>query len=154
MEERERLAVHEAGRAVAACVLTTHFDQVSIVPEQESVKLKPVVDVSAQESYVLVGFAGPAAVALHTNHRDAAIEMLSQDYDRIVLNVERLLDTGTVSMPRDVLVVSLWERVLALLVGHWGAVTVLADMLRDFGHVGRNEVQEILAHTTNWQSRV
>ncbi len=159
----ELLAIHEAGRAITACVLQRRFEQVSISPNSSSVDLDtPLAELDDQqllarwlEEKVLVGLGGAASEAFHTSHSDRVIQTLVQDYGVVGQDVSRLLPlVGGSDDPgaRDILVLSLWERVLKLLNTHWGAVTVLSDLLRDLETVGWVEVCEIFEHTTRWRT--
>ena len=166
-KNRERVAIHEAGRAITACVLQRRFNQVTIVPDaqdgQKSIELVALVEEERAdpqvyqkwlEEKVLVGLAGAIAEAFHTSHDQAVIQTLVQDYAFVAQDVTELLplvDQDGRLGARDILVLSLWERGLKLLNQHWGAVTVLSDLLLDLGTVGWREVCEIFEHTTKWR---
>ncbi|MBN1583359.1 MAG: hypothetical protein JXA89_21800 [Anaerolineae bacterium] len=168
-KSRELVAIHEAGRAITACVLGRRFSQVTLGLDPQdgqlrSVDLDPLpVEERADpqthqkwlEEKVLVGLSGAIAVAFHTSHDSAVLQMLAKDYAPVAQDVTELLflvDESASAQARDILILSLWERGLRLLNRHWGAVTVLSDLLLDLGTVGWVEVCEIFEHTTKWRN--
>jgi hypothetical protein len=168
-KSQELAAIHEAGRAITACVLGRRFSQVANVPDSldgqlRSVELDPLsVEVQSDsqayqkwlEDKVLVGLSGSIAVAFHTSHDSAVLQMLAKDYAPVAQDVTELLplvDASASAQARDLLILSLWEQGLKLLNRHWGAVTVLSDLLLDLGAVEWAEVCEIFEHTTKWRN--
>lgn len=160
MKTQEQMAVHEAGRAIAACALNREFESVSIAPGAEGRRRPSVVlvlppDKAAQQHWLqdaaIIGLAGAAAEALNTNHGGLTAQVIAEDYPLILATVEQLLSISPANKLRDVVVLTLWEQTLALLVKHWGSVRVLADMLMDLGTLSWNEAHEILEHTTQWR---
>ena len=167
-KSRELVTIHEVGRAIMACILERRFNQFTNVPDSQdgqlrSVELDPLsveerADPQAYQKWleekVLVGLSGAIAVAFHTSHDSAVIQTLAKDYAPVAQDVTELLplvDQSASAESRDILILSLWERGLKLLNRHWGAVTVLSDLLLDLGTVGWVEVCEIFEHTTKWR---
>lgn len=166
-KSRERLSIHEAGRAVVACALGQRFNQVSIVPDAQSGALISVDLASPTgsetkgarqqiEECILIGLAGAAAEAMQTNHDASVVETLREDYDRVVQDTDvlaQMCGVGNAPGDRDILVLSLWERSLKLLNVHWGSVAVLSDLLLELGTASWTEVDEIFEHTTKWHAQ-
>lgn len=149
---RELIAYHEAGHAVAAHALGVEVEGVSIVEDEGSLgrsttPLPENFDLSGEgadavlENHLITGVAGAASEELLTGELS---ELTGKDLEGVVELLMSLSDTGaSVKVDSE----EALDKAKSILRDNWSSVQALAEALLEHEELDREGVLEVLEET-------